>query len=91
MKKESFIFLFIAVNLFFIFFQIYKNSKIIKVSFEKQRNEKLKEELINHKITLSQQLCALQNKAEIKQYAVDTLQMEKIKLHNLKKLPAHED
>ena len=83
MKKRTFIALFITINLLFIFLYIHKQSTIIKLSFEKQRNEKLKEELMLQKNTLIQQLHTLNTKPAIKEHAAKTLGMKKIDLKQI--------
>jgi len=90
MKKPTFIILFIGTNIFFIFVQVYKQSQVIKLSYQKQKNEAEKEALSQKKDDLTQQLYALKNRTSIKKYAQNKLNMRKINLKQIKKLPAHE-
>lgn len=83
MKKKTFITLFIVVNIIIIFLYIHKQSTIIKLSFKKQRNEKIKEELTLQKNSLEQQLQTLSNKTAIKEHATKKLGMKKIDLKQI--------
>ena len=87
MKKLAFALIFIGTNLFFIFFHVYKNSKLTEFSFNKQRYEKERTKLQNKKELLTQQLQYLQNRSTIKQFAQNELGMEKIKLSTIKTIP----
>lgn len=69
MKKNAFIFFFCAVQLFLVFFYIFKESQIIKLSYEKQKYEHLKKELLERKKNLIHELHMLKNKQAIKEYA----------------------
>ena len=86
MKKNLFIALFFGVNVFFVFFHIHKQSRIITLSYQKQKNEKSRDELIEQKKELQQQLYALRNHALVNNYAHTTLKMEKVRLSAVKTL-----
>lgn len=86
MKKKWFIGLFLGVNVFFIFFHIHKQSRLIKFSYQKQKNEIVREELIHQKKELEHQLQALKNHTNISKYAQATLKMEKVRLSAIKTL-----
>lgn len=79
MKKNPFIILFFALQLFLVFFYIFKESQIIKLSYQKQKYEKTKKELTEHKKNLTHELHMLKNKNSIKEYARKN-NMEKLKL-----------
>ena len=83
MKKKRFIILFIAINIVIIFLYIHKQSTIIQLSFAKQRNEKIKEDLVLQKNKLEQQLQTMNNKSAIKEYASEKLHMKKINLKQI--------
>ncbi len=98
MKRPYFITIFVATHIFFIFFQIHKHSKIIRLSYQKQKSEQKREQLVQRVQELTQQLHALKEKSSIKKFAQETLGMQKIKLSqvkkietlNLQKAPSHE-
>jgi hypothetical protein len=75
------------MQIMFIFLYIHKQSTIIKLSYEKQRNEKQKEELLLRKNMLIQQLQGLQNRTIVKEYATKKLGMKKIQLPQIMVLP----
>jgi cell division protein FtsL len=87
MKRSPFILIVIGVNLFFVFFLVYKNSRIVQLSFQKQQHEKTKTALLKERDRLQQQLCVVQNRTAIKQFAKDELKMEKITSRQIKSLP----
>jgi cell division protein FtsL len=86
-KKKFFIAFFIAVQLFLIFFHIHKRSIFIKLSYEKQKYEKQKEQLLERKQQLRQELAAVQDLQTIKKNALTELKMQKIALDQIKALP----
>ena len=86
-KKYTFLYLFIALNICFIFLYVYKNNSIIALSFEKQKEEKYKDALKEKKNKLLQQLCLMQNKNHVKQFAQNELKMEPISLKQIRTLP----
>lgn len=90
MKKRTFLVIFVTTNIVFIVLHIHKNTLIIKASYQKQRLEKEKAKLEAQKDTLNQQIHQLQNPSHIKKYAQEKLHMQKVKLHQIKKLPFNE-
>jgi cell division protein FtsL len=86
MHKKTFIILFIAIHIGFIFLQIHKQSYLVELSYQKQKNEKIKQELVEKRNNLQQQWYVLQNRATIKNYAQEKLGMKKISLHQIKQL-----
>jgi len=88
MKKAYFITLFLGTNLFFIFFLVYKNSVMIQLSFQKQTYEKQKIALMKNKEHLRAQLCYMQNRAHIQEYAQGELHMQKMNRNQIKILPS---
>jgi sortase (surface protein transpeptidase) len=85
-KKKLFIATFVATQLFFIFFHIHKQSQFIKLSYEKQKYEKLAKELAQKKQSILQSLHIAQNRSAIKSYAEQELKMKKVRLDQVKTL-----
>jgi len=86
MKKAVFFTIFISAQVTFVFLQIHQYSQMIKVSYKKQKNEKLKSSLAQRKQELTHQLYALHNKSGIKEFAINELKLEPINLNQIKKL-----
>jgi len=86
MKRLYFIVTFIATHLFFIFFQIHKHSKVIRLSYQKQNKERKKEQLAQQIQDLTQQLYKMKKRSSIKKFAQKKLGMKKIKLTQITKL-----
>ena len=53
MKRKTFIGLFIAVHILFIAFQIDKQSRLVKLTYQKQRHESEKQKLLARKQELT--------------------------------------
>lgn len=78
---------FVTIHVMFIFLQIHKQSYGIELSYQKQKNEKIRQELIDKKNDLTQELHLMQNRSTIKKYAENTLGMKKISLSQIKQMP----
>ena len=87
MKKLSFIILFISVNILIVFLHIHKQSQIIKLSYTNQKMKRELDQLEQKKEAFTHQLQALKNPSAIKEYAEQELDMKKIKLSQIKKVP----
>ena len=85
MKRRNFIFFFITAHILFIAFQIDKQGKLVKLSYEKQRYEEKKEKLYTEKEKLTNTLYALKNHTNIKAYALKH-GMKPLKLSQVKRL-----
>jgi len=85
-SKKAFLFIFISVNLIFIFLQIYKHSVFVKLSYEQQRLEREQENLAKKKIDLIEKLHTNQRHKPVKDFAEDKLKMQRIKLKQIKRL-----
>ncbi|MDR3647112.1 MAG: hypothetical protein P4L22_06235 [Candidatus Babeliales bacterium] len=87
MKKKSnyFIYIFIAVNLLFIFLQIYKQSNFVKLSYKKQRLEKEKDLLIQKRDNLNQKFLELKNPNAVKNAVIKDLNMKRVGINQVKK------
>lgn len=86
MKKRA-ISAIIGLHILFIFLQIHKQSTLIELSYQKQKQEKLKQELINKKNELKRTLCLLQDPETVRAYA-QVAGMKKISLSQIKRLPS---
>jgi len=86
MKKFYFVSIFIFTHIFFIFFQIHKHSKVIRLSYCKQKSEQQKEQLTQQVQDLTQQLYRLKERSAIKKYAQQEMGMRKVRLAQVKKL-----
>ena len=87
MNKRIFIIAFIGLHVGFILLQIHKQSYVIELSYKKQKNEKNKQELIEKKNTLTQQLHMVHNRSTIKTFAKNNLGMKKVSLKQINQLP----
>lgn len=87
MKKKNnlFIYVFIAINLLFIFLQIYKQSNFVKLSYKKQRLEKEKDLLIQKKDNLNQKFLELKNPNLVKNSVTQNMKMKKIGINQIRK------
>ena len=90
MKKSYFIIIFISTHIFFIFFQIHKHSRAIKLSYHKQKGEQKKERLSQKIQELTQRLYEKKERSSIKKFAKNTLNMRKIQLNQIKTIHLHE-
>lgn len=91
MKKRTFITFFITIHLIFACALIDKQSRLTKLSYEKQTYEQKIKKLNNKKQHLTHMIHALQNHQKIKTYAAQELKMNPLYLKNIKKLPLHEN
>lgn len=86
MKKITLFSFFIIVNLCFVILQIYKQSTIAELSYQLQKKEKIKRNLLAEQHTLEKQLALLQKQETIKQFAEQQLAMKKIALNQIRRL-----
>lgn len=91
MKRSPIIPLFISVHVLCIVLQIYKHSLLVQASYTKQKYELERETLLQQKQQLTQEFQVLKNHANIKQYAQKQLNMDTLKLKQIKKINAHEE
>jgi predicted membrane protein len=85
-KKGSFFVLFLAMQILLLFFYIYHQSMLIKLSYQKQKLEKKKLALSQKRQELKQALHAQHDLAQIKDFAVQS-KMRKITLNQVKTVP----
>ena len=77
---------FFSVNVFLIFFLIYKNSHIIQLTFQKQEHEKNKIILLKEKKRLELLLHDVQKNSVVHNVASKEFEMQKIKPSQIKHL-----
>ena len=88
MKKKTFIVLFLSVHVLFIALQIDKQSKMVKLSYTKQKEEHALKTLVNKKQALINKLYMLKNKNGIKTYAQNK-KMQPLKIKHVQRIPTH--
>ncbi len=86
LRKKTFIILFIAGHVVFIFLQIYNRTQYIQQTYTKQTYEKKYSTLYKEKQKLTQQLYAFKDPTTIKQFAQGTLHMHSNRLKQVKKI-----
>lgn len=91
MKRSPIIPLFIGVHLLCMVLQIYKHSLFVQASYTKQKYEIDRESLVQDRQRLTQELQVLKNRNSIKQYAQTKLQMDTLRLKQIKRLNDHEE
>lgn len=85
MKSFHFIAVIVGAHIFFIFFYIYHQSIVIKLSFQQQRLEKIQAELIEQKKELQHTLEKIKSRSFIKKYAEECLHWQKVRLTDIKR------
>ena len=86
LRKNSFIFLFIVTNVFFVFLIIYKKSLFSHLNYEKQRLETQLQELQKEKQKIEQDFLMTKNPKLVQKYVGSNLGMQKIKINQIKRL-----
>lgn len=89
MKKQWFIPIFVGTHILFVFLIVHKNSNIIKQTYRKQHQEKIKEQLVQKKQQLTHQLYLAQHRSNARKFAVEKLHMTDVKIDQIKKLQSH--
>jgi Tfp pilus assembly protein PilO len=87
MKKKAFIVLFLTVHVLFIVLQIDKQSRMVKLSYTKQKEEQTLKTLFHKKQALVNELYRLKNKQGIKKYAQTHLKMKPLKIKQVQRIP----
>lgn len=89
-KKRTFtnllVIFFVAVNLSFIFLQIYKQSQFVKLSYDRQRIEKEQAQLNKLREDLIHKLHLQQSSKIVKKYATKQLGMRNTKVSQIHKI-----
>lgn len=78
---------FVAAQLIIIFFYIYTQSIIIKLTYSFQDQDRIFQELQKRKKDLTQELLKAQDAQKLKTHATQELQMKKARLSDIKELP----
>ncbi len=86
LKKHFFLITFIATNIFFIFLLIHKQTMSSRLFYQQQELEQTINNLNARKQEFTEALYLKQDKAHIKEIAVNKLGMQKISLRQIKKL-----
>ncbi|GMU19408.1 MAG: hypothetical protein AMXMBFR12_06000 [Candidatus Babeliales bacterium] len=87
MKQSTFVTLFACCNLGMLLLHIHKQSKMIELSFTKQKLETQRITLLKQKQELTHQLHALHNLRDVKQFALNELALKPVKISQIKKIP----
>lgn len=90
MVKKTFLFTVIGAHLLFVFLLIHKSSQFIKESYQHQKLELIKNELLHSKEQLTNTLYACQDPVAIKKFAQETLGMQPIKISQIRHIPTDE-
>ena len=85
MKQIQLIILFVLMNALFIFLLVHKQSQAIQLRYKIQGLEAHEKELLKTKEQLLYKLQKQQDFKKVKDYAIDCLEMELIKLKDIKK------
>ncbi len=80
---------FISLQIVLIFFYIYTQSRIIKLTYRFQDSERALQELQKKKKDITHELLQAQESQKLKNYAVNDLQMKKIRLSDIKQVPTN--
>lgn len=86
MKRSVFISLFVGIQFVLVTLQVYKHSKHTQMLYDKQKHEAYKINLLAKKQQLTQELYACKDRTIIKQYAINNLHMEPVRLSQIKKI-----
>lgn len=79
MNRSRFLSLFLTLVVGFLFVKIYQHNKIVKLIYEKQRVEKLREKSIKEKNRLLVELYKLKNPSVVRKRASELLGMVDLK------------
>lgn len=90
MKKTTFIATFIGAHIVFIVLQIHKSNLITQQSYQKQKNERAKLELVQRSQELTHKKSQLLSHAHVTEFARDHLNMKPVNLTRIKKMKRHE-
>jgi len=86
MKRSTFITIFIGAHIIFAGLQIYKQNEFTRLSYNYQKKENQKEQLVKKKNQLIHEQFAQTNHTDIKEFARQHLQMEPVNISQVKKL-----
>jgi len=86
MKRNLFALLFIGTHIIFIVLQIHRHTLYIQYSYQKQKNEKMYDNLLKQQEMLAYELHTLHNNETIKKYAQNELGMMPTNLKHIRKV-----
>ena len=86
MKRSTFVTIFAVSNLAMVLLHIHKHSKIIELSFTKQKIETQKQALLKQKQELTHHIQALHNLRDVQQFALNELSLKPAKISQVKKI-----
>ncbi len=86
MKRSSFIGFFVGGQILFILLHLHKQSLFIKYSYLKQKVETEKESLEKENEHLTHQLYTLHDRAQVKEFAQNKLDLKPMKITQIKKI-----
>ncbi len=89
-KKPLFFVMFVTAHLLFVCLYIDKQSRFVKLSYEKQTHERTIKRLLDRQQILINNLHILQNHRKIALFAQEKLGMKPLFLKNIKALPQPE-
>jgi len=87
LNKKQCIVVCVAINVAFIFAQIYKHTKLVQYAYLKQHDEHILEHHQQTIQTLTQQLHALKDRETIRAFAQKELSMQPLSMKQIKRLP----
>jgi hypothetical protein len=79
--------LFSLTNIVFVVLIIYKNSRVVELSYQYQRLEKERALLAKEEQQLQQELCLIKSRVQVKKFAHNDLNMKQLTLKDIKRLP----
>lgn len=83
-QKKLFSIVFFASQVFFLFFYISNQSKIVELTYDNQKLEKKKESLVHQFENLKQDFFKLKKYQDVKSFVTQNNNFEKIRIDQLK-------
>ena len=90
-KKRTFGIILVSTHLLFIVLYIHQQNRVTKLSFNKQAKERKLEELQREKKELTQTILALSSHQSAKKFAETKLNMQKLQLSQIRKIPRKDE
>ena len=86
MKRSTSVAFFICINLVLVVAHIHKQSRFIRLSYIKQKSELEKDKLSKELQSLTLQAQTLHDRAQVRHFATNTLQLKPVKISQIKKI-----
>ncbi len=86
MKRSTFVAIFVSANLAFVMLHIHKQSQVTKLSYVKQKIDTEIAALEKRKRELTHDLQTVHDRALVKQFAVNKLDLKPVKIAQIKKI-----